>query len=341
MVWPAMLFNLCVGLLCAAFLFRAVRRYERRADAIMAKLDREEELSIQRWDVARAEIIVSMREKIDRAIAEMDVKSNIHSNGNIIEIRVTENINLTEFLAANTNSIPTETEIRALPKWAQVALLVRSVKREFPLYEKLWITGDREYIQLEKHTLSLAEQSAAFAQNRLSLQKRVSYGTVFHGMPIEVASIANHLGEVALSVMYPSPEPTQIPRLHRVLLGVQKCMQQLSDMPPSIQRDFNIIAKLSQHQEWTDDTPVPPSIFGPLWPDGSPNGWPKQEIPTTEIVFEFDIPDDMTTDYAVAFAKELSVALCSLDLAGGGHGLAIQPPLEITAPAPVPAGSLV
>src|SRR5262249_40248212 len=25
---------------------------------------------------------------------------------------------------------------------------------------------------------------------------------------------------------------------------------------------------------WTDDTPVPPKFFGPLWPEGPPPGWP-------------------------------------------------------------------
>src|SRR5579872_4295600 len=71
MIWPAMLFNLCVGLLCAAFLFRAVHRYERRADAIMAKLDQDQELSIRKWDEARMEIRASMRAQTDEAIASM------------------------------------------------------------------------------------------------------------------------------------------------------------------------------------------------------------------------------------------------------------------------------
>jgi hypothetical protein len=78
MLLPAMLFNLCLGLLCAAFLFRAVRRYERRADAIVAKLDQDEELSIQKWEIARDEIILSMQEKIDRAIAKMHVQMVPH-----------------------------------------------------------------------------------------------------------------------------------------------------------------------------------------------------------------------------------------------------------------------
>jgi hypothetical protein len=73
MVWPAMLFNLCIGLLFAAFLFRAVRRFECRADGIMAKLDRDEQLSSQKWDLARDEIRASMHIQTDMAIESMRV----------------------------------------------------------------------------------------------------------------------------------------------------------------------------------------------------------------------------------------------------------------------------
>jgi hypothetical protein len=83
MIWPAMLFNLCVGLLLAGYLLRSVRRFERRVDALMAELDarhaahmarldrwREEEL--RKFDIARDEIRKSMREQIDAAIAELE-----------------------------------------------------------------------------------------------------------------------------------------------------------------------------------------------------------------------------------------------------------------------------
>jgi hypothetical protein len=71
MIWPAMLFNLCIGLLFAAYLLRAVCRYEHRVDAIMAKLDQDEELSIRKWEAARDEIRASMRAQTDQVIARM------------------------------------------------------------------------------------------------------------------------------------------------------------------------------------------------------------------------------------------------------------------------------
>lgn len=73
MFWPVMVFNLCVGLLFAAYLLRAVRRFERCADAIMAKLEQDEELSIRKWEAARNEIRDSMKKETDRSIARMQV----------------------------------------------------------------------------------------------------------------------------------------------------------------------------------------------------------------------------------------------------------------------------
>jgi hypothetical protein len=70
MIWPAMVFNLCVGLLFAAYLLRAVRRFERRADAILAKMDQYDFQSQHKFELAREEIRASMRAKVDHAIAE-------------------------------------------------------------------------------------------------------------------------------------------------------------------------------------------------------------------------------------------------------------------------------
>ena len=67
-------------------------------------------------------------------------------------------------------------------------------------------------------------------------------------------------------------------------------------------------------------------------PEGPPEGWPKPEKPAKELHFEFEVPDDMSIDNAIEFVKQLSLELCKLDVAAGGHGVAIQPPLEMDVP---------
>jgi hypothetical protein len=40
-----------------------------------------------------------------------------------------------------------------------------------------------------------------------------------------------------------------------------------------IRRDFVRLKKLAHKEKWTDDTPVPPDVFGPMWPEGLEPYW--------------------------------------------------------------------
>jgi hypothetical protein len=40
-----------------------------------------------------------------------------------------------------------------------------------------------------------------------------------------------------------------------------------------IRRDFVRLKRLAREQKWTDDTPVPPDVFGPMWPEGVEPYW--------------------------------------------------------------------
>jgi len=61
------------------------------------------------------------------------------------------------------------------------------------------------------------------------------------------------------------------------------------DLRPVIRRDFDHIASLAEWQKWNDDTPVPPEVFGPLWPEGPPKGWP----PITDVPQRADLAIEM------------------------------------------------
>lgn len=43
-----------------------------------------------------------------------------------------------------------------------------------------------------------------------------------------------------------------------------------------IRRDFETIKRLAKENGWTDDTPVPQDVFGPLWPEGREPKWTTQ-----------------------------------------------------------------
>lgn len=38
-------------------------------------------------------------------------------------------------------------------------------------------------------------------------------------------------------------------------------------------RDYKLLLAGTKEHGWTDETPVRPSDFGLLWPEGKPEGW--------------------------------------------------------------------
>jgi hypothetical protein len=47
-----------------------------------------------------------------------------------------------------------------------------------------------------------------------------------------------------------------------------------------IRRDFVRLKRLAKEHKWTDDTPVPPDVFGPMWPEGVEPYWAVEPPPT-------------------------------------------------------------
>jgi hypothetical protein len=43
-----------------------------------------------------------------------------------------------------------------------------------------------------------------------------------------------------------------------------------------IRRDFDRLVYLAKKHNWTDDTPVPPEVFGPMWPKDLTPDWAKE-----------------------------------------------------------------
>lgn len=165
-------------------------------------------------------------------------------------------------------TLPTEEEIAALPRWAQVAFAARCARRVLPLYISTWPQGQEPY-EVERATLAEVEESARRGQN--TLRSRVAYGTVFAGMPPVAANVASALGDVALSVLTSGlPAHHALSAIHQA----HSAAAEVADIQPQIRRDFDHLARLAEWQRWTDDTPVPPDVFGPLWPEGPPPGWP-------------------------------------------------------------------
>ncbi len=64
-----------------------------------------------------------------------------------------------------------------------------------------------------------------------------------------------------------------------VLLQTATIDTPLTSQLRCIRRDFVRLKKLAREEKWTDDTPVPPEVFGPLWPEGVAPYWAVEPPP--------------------------------------------------------------
>lgn len=351
MIWPAMLFNLCVGLLLAGYLLRGVRRFERRADAVMAKLDARHAARMARldawadaeeakYDIARNEIRASMRAQFDAAIAEMTATQGNRSSGQIAVVRVPTTLRFTAIAKAVPTNVPTEEEIRELSQWARVAFAARCARRVLPLSESNSTAVSQFHFAEVRAAVERAEANAATDRVPCNDQEVAIDADGSSSAAAAAVAAFSAAAQDAGSAVRNAIKAAELhgrdthPNAYATFsndadkAGAAESRRIAAD----IRRDFEVIRSLGVIKEMPYSGPVRPSEFGPLWSEGPPEGWPKLEKPATELCFRFDVPDDMTTAEAVEFAKGLSAALCELHLAGGGHGLAIQPPVELTAP---------
>ena len=93
-----------------------------------------------------------------------------------------------------------------------------------------------------------------------------------------------------------------------------------------IRRDFDHLAQLAEVRRWTDDTPVPPDVFGPLWPEGAPKGWPRNtDAPArSELVIEAFAGDDAKEKKIEDDLVNLFNALNRYHIARSGQRLTLE-----------------
>jgi hypothetical protein len=98
-----------------------------------------------------------------------------------------------------------------------------------------------------------------------------------------------------------------------------------------VSEDFQRLREASLQESWTDDTPVPPEFFGPMWPEEMRPSWALQDEPNgdEELILELELTDNVSDQEALQIAEEAGVLADKLDRAYGGHGLKVKP-IEIT-----------
>ncbi len=99
----------------------------------------------------------------------------------------------------------------------------------------------------------------------------------------------------------------------------------------AIERDYELLKAASAAERWTNETPVPPEFFGPLWPWGEPEGWPDvtdynrpEHHAADRMSLRVMVPDFMSDDEAAEHIAGLYRVLNEYHIACGGQGLSLD-----------------
>jgi hypothetical protein len=191
-------------------------------------------------------------------------------------------------------TLPTEDEIAQLPRRARVAFAARCARRVWVLYRHFW--ADAPEVQVL--TVALAVESAELvgACDLPPYDEDVTVAGYAHaaheadllaapfGDGCYAAATASFAGDYAFRVMNDVYDDSA----YMAASTSVRAAETVANLRPLIRRDFDHLAELARWQKWTDDTPVPPEVFGPLWPDGLPKGWPVDEsLSFTELPLQF------------------------------------------------------
>ncbi len=228
----------------------------------------------------------------------------------------------------DTNGLPTEEEIATLPRRAIVAFAARCARRVQPLFKAKW-PGAREegYCAAVDRAITLSEQIAATADANAGTDTYLAANPAQHAAANAAGAHAAHAAHAAEAAV-DAAVGDHAANAHAAANAANDAGGVGAH---AIRCDFELLRHAAAHLDWTDDTPVPPEFYGPLWPMGIPDGWPRpseDELPEQPQVLKLEIatPVGMSKQESEAFdAKlvELFAAMTVADVRMGGNGLRI------------------
>lgn len=248
-----------------------------------------------------------------------------------------------EIAYQNPPVLPTEDEIAKLPRWARVAFAARCARRVLPLFligrpfphERWYSSQDPQW------SLSQAERSAAAGASQVTSQSGYFEAASHIYQDENPADAAAH--NSANAAAYAAADAGDNSRPLRAFFAMNyaaRAAQGNTRLLADCRRDFDLLARLASTYGWTDDTPVPPEVFGPLWPEGKPAGWPDDpELPKrTDIALEAVVSERATETMIEDEVVNLFLAMNRFHIARTGQSLTVedfQPYLAALVPAGV------
>ncbi len=194
-----------------------------------------------------------------------------------------------EFLRKRVPLALTLKEIESLPRWARVAFGARCARRVLPAVTHFWKNAPEHHLQALDRAVSVAEHAvdaravdarAVDAASDAASDAADTTHTAFDAA--RVARAARAAVDAAFDTAFDAALTAYAARnAARVLFETATIDTPLTAQLRCIRRDFARLKRFAREQKWTDDTPVPPDVFGPMWPDGVEPYWAVEPPPTS------------------------------------------------------------
>ena len=223
-------------------------------------------------------------------------------------------------------SIPSMKEIAKLPLWAQVAFAARCARRVQALFAQFWAAAPSEHVKAIDRAITLAEASAASPASASE----------------SVTAYARAAATAAADASDARAGAHTATRAARAAATAAGAAAYVDASRAAIRRDFELLLELAKGREgvpaWTDETPVPPEVFGPMWAERAPGGWPplKDDKEPLHLKIEIAVPSGMDDAESKAFNERVASFFAKLSgahVAFGGTGLRL---LDHSSSAPLP-----
>lgn len=190
---------------------------------------------------------------------------------------------------------PSEKEIRRLPRWAQVAFAARCARRVQPLFQAGWPKAPAEHVEAVKRAIRIAETGAAgttragavaVAASASAATRAVSAASGQARLSAASAAYAADAAAVASTTAAFSADASVVAASARASAAASAAFSAgeaaravhgavaETGVIRAMRADLDKLQAVAKQEGWTDETPVPPEFFGPLWPEGEPPGWP-------------------------------------------------------------------
>lgn len=201
-------------------------------------------------------------------------------------------------VAPEPKRIPTKEEISKLPKWAIVAFVARCARRVQPLIGSAWPQAPTKHVTALDAAITLAERAAAAggtttddaihasraAVNDAADAARALAAALEVNLIRASAHAAAHAAVISAAALGSAASVEPSYAVDDAVKAARAALEAALECSPrfgiatgvAIRTDFEILSAAALAGHWTDETPVSPEVFGPMWALGFPAGWPHR-----------------------------------------------------------------